>query len=253
VAVAHVQVPLLLAAESTRFDASLLALGLLLVMGALVSGLAGRSFLSLTALFVLIGFGLGPGGTDVIHLDAQSSFVGGLATVALIVILFRDGLEVDGEMLQKHWRLPLRKLVLAMPLTAIIVAIAAHVMTDLNWTESFLLGALLSPTDPVLSSSVVTNPRVPAVIRHSLNLESGLNDGLALPAVLAFAAALSTSSRIIESSSSSSPVRNRCWRESPDRRRNPSRSVSASVGNMGQIIAGVPSRSRNSPGSGSCG
>ena len=50
-------------------------------------------------------------------------------------------------------------------------------------------GALLSPTDPVLSSTVVTNPRVPRLIRHSLNLESGLNDGLALPAVLAFTAA----------------------------------------------------------------
>ena len=97
--------PVLFAAESTRFDASLLALGLLLVIGALVSGVARRSFLSLTALFVLIGFGLGPGVTDVIHLDARSSFVGGLATVALIVILFRDGLEVDGEMLQQHWRL----------------------------------------------------------------------------------------------------------------------------------------------------
>ncbi len=53
-----------------------------------------------------------------------------------------------------------------------------------------MLGALLSPTDPVLSSSVVTNPRVPRLVRHSLNLESGLNDGLALPAVLAFTAAL---------------------------------------------------------------
>jgi NhaP-type Na+/H+ or K+/H+ antiporter len=42
----------------------------------------------------------------------------------------------------------------------------------------------------VLSSGVVTDSRVPPVIRHSLNLESGLNDGLALPAVLAFAAAL---------------------------------------------------------------
>ena len=41
----------------------------------------------------------------------------------------------------------------------------------------------------MLSSSVVTNPRVPRMIRHSLNLESGLNDGLALPAVLAFTAA----------------------------------------------------------------
>ena len=67
---------------------------------------------------------------------------------------------------------------------------AAHALVGLDWTESLLLGALLAPTDPVLSSSVVTNPRVPRVIRHSLNLESGLNDGLALPAVLAFAALL---------------------------------------------------------------
>ena len=44
----------------------------------------------------------------------------------------------------------------------------------------------------MLSSSVVTNPRVPRLVRHSLNLESGLNDGLALPAVLAFSAALAT-------------------------------------------------------------
>jgi sodium/hydrogen antiporter len=110
--------------------------------------------------------------------------------VALVVILFRDGLEVEAEMLQTAWRLPLRKLVLAMPVTAAIVALAAHVFTDLDWSECFLLGALLSPTDPVLSSSVVTNPRVPRLVRHSLNLESGLNDGLALPAVLAFSAAL---------------------------------------------------------------
>src|SRR3954462_10135779 len=93
-------------------------------------------------------------------------------------------------MLQRAWRLPLRKLALAMPLTALIVAAATHLVTDLGWTECLLLGSLLSPTDPVLSSSVVTNPRVPRVVRHSLNLESGLNDGLALPAVLAFTAAL---------------------------------------------------------------
>jgi NhaP-type Na+/H+ or K+/H+ antiporter len=69
------------------------------------------------------------------------------------------------------------------------VAVATHTLTDLDWIESFLVGALLSPTDPVLSSAIVTNPRVPRLIRHSLNLESGLNDGLALPAVLAFTAA----------------------------------------------------------------
>jgi NhaP-type Na+/H+ or K+/H+ antiporter len=80
--------------------------------------------------------------------------------------------------------------VLAMPITAAIVAVAVAALTDLSWTQAFLLGALLSPTDPVLSSSVVTNPRVPRLIRHSLNLESGLNDGLALPPVLALVAAL---------------------------------------------------------------
>jgi sodium/hydrogen antiporter len=170
-------------------DAPLAVFGVLLVAGALISGLARRSFLSLTAAFVVTGFLLGEGGLEVLELDPTSQFVQGLAVVALIVILFRDGLAVEEEMLQEAWHLPLRKLVLAMPLTCVLVALATHALTDLGWTESFLVGALLSPTDPVLSSAVVTNPRVPRLIRHSLNLESGLNDGLALPAILAFTAA----------------------------------------------------------------
>jgi NhaP-type Na+/H+ or K+/H+ antiporter len=175
----------------TSFETAAIVLGALLMGGALVSGLARRSFLSLTAAFVLAGFALGEGGLEVLRFDPRSGFVESLALCALILILFRDGLEVETEMLQRAWRLPLRKLVLAMPITAGVVALAAHALTDLSWTESFLLGALLSPTDPVLSSSVVTNPRVPRVVRHSLNLESGLNDGLALPPVLALTAALS--------------------------------------------------------------
>jgi NhaP-type Na+/H+ or K+/H+ antiporter len=178
-----------LAAGVEFLDAPLAVFGGLLVAGALISGLARRSFLSLTAAFVGVGFLLGEGGLEVLDLDPTSQFVQGLAVVALIVILFRDGLEVEEEMLQEAWHLPLRKLVLAMPLTCVLVALATHALTDLGWTESFLVGALLSPTDPVLSSAVITNPRVPRMIRHSLNLESGLNDGLALPAVLAFTAA----------------------------------------------------------------
>ena len=176
------------------FQATATALGLLLILGALLSGLAQRSFLSLTALFVLAGFAVGPGGFGWIDFRARSGFVEDLAFVALIVILFRDGLEVEGEMLQREWRLPARKLVLAMPITAGIVALAAHALIGFSWTESFLIGALLSPTDPVLTSGIVTNPRVPRIVRHSLNLESGLNDGLALPAVLALLAALSVTS-----------------------------------------------------------
>ncbi|MBV9213221.1 MAG: cation:proton antiporter [Actinobacteria bacterium] len=172
------------------FDRVTAVLGVLLVLGALVAGLARRSFLSLAALFVLGGFALGEGGAKVLSFNARSGFVGALALTALIVILFRDGLSVEAEMLQRAWHLPFRKLVLAMPVTGALVACVTKLVTDLTWTESFLVGALLSPTDPVLSASVVTNPRVPRIIRHSLNLESGLNDGLALPAVLAFVAAL---------------------------------------------------------------
>src|SRR3954463_7142778 len=177
----------------TSTETVLTVLGALLVFGALVSGIARRSLLSLTAVFVLAGVVLGQGGLDVLRFEATGGFVSVLAIVALVVILFRAGLEVGGEMLRREWHLPLRKLVLAMPITAAIVAVAAAALTDLSWTEAFLLGALLSPTDPVLSSSVVTNPRVPRIIRHSLNLESGLNDGLALPPVLALVAALEVS------------------------------------------------------------
>lgn len=176
----------------TSFETGAAVLGGLLVAGSLLSGLARRSMLSLAVLFVMAGFLLGPGAIGVLHFRPSSGWVTDLATVALIVILFRDGLEVDAEMLQAHWHLPLRKLVVAMPITAALVALLAHWLVGLTWTESLLLGALLSPTDPVLSSGVVTDPRVPRVIRHSLNIESGLNDGLALPAVLAFAAALDT-------------------------------------------------------------
>jgi sodium/hydrogen antiporter len=181
----------------TSFETAVTVLGALLVGGALLSGIARRSFLSLTAVFVVVGLLLGDDGLGVLDFDPRSSFVRDLALTALVLILFRDGLEVEAEMLQKAWHLPLRKLVLAMPITAGIIALATKALTDLTWTESFLLGALLSPTDPVLSSSVVTNPRVPRIIRHSLNLESGLNDGLALPPVLALTAALAADSHFV--------------------------------------------------------
>jgi NhaP-type Na+/H+ or K+/H+ antiporter len=132
-----------LAAGIDFLEEPLAVFGLLLVGGALVSGLAHRSFLSLTAAFVVAGFLLGDGGLEIIDLDPRSEFVQGLAVIALILILFRDGLEVEEEMLQQAWHLPLRNLVLAMPLTAALVALLTHTVTDLGWTESFLVGALL--------------------------------------------------------------------------------------------------------------
>src|SRR3954462_7825217 len=82
------------------FDVATLILGGLLMIGALASGLAHRSFLSLTAGFVIAGVLLGEGGSGVLDIDPRGDFVHDLAIVALIVILFRDGLEVEAEMLQ---------------------------------------------------------------------------------------------------------------------------------------------------------
>jgi NhaP-type Na+/H+ and K+/H+ antiporter len=128
---------------TTSFDTTVLVLAGMLIVGALLAGLAHRSFLSLTAVFVVAGFVLGPAGFGVLQFDPGSGFVTGLAAVALIVILFRDGLEVEAEMLQRAWRPPLGALVVAMPLTMALVAITTKAVTNLSWTESCLLGAVV--------------------------------------------------------------------------------------------------------------
>ena len=86
-----------------------------------------------------------------------------------------------------HWGPAARAIVFAMPLTLVMLAVvAAGLFSELSWAEAFLLAAVLTPTDPVVTSAVVTSQRVPERVRHTLNLESGLNDGLALPFVLFF-------------------------------------------------------------------
>jgi len=121
----------------SSFQTAVGVFGVLLLAGALLSGLVRRSVLSLAALFVLAGFILGDGATGVLHFTAGSGFVSDLTTVALVVILFRDGLEVEGELLQAHWHLPVRKLVIGMPITAAIVALVAHFAVGLSWVKRF--------------------------------------------------------------------------------------------------------------------
>src|SRR3954454_25269233 len=101
----------------TSTETALTVLGALLVFGALVSGIARRSILALTAIFVLVGGVLAEGGLEVLRFDPTSGFLSALAPVALVVILFRDGLEVEGEMLGHAGHVPLHALVLAMPIT----------------------------------------------------------------------------------------------------------------------------------------
>ncbi|HEX5956509.1 MAG TPA: sodium:proton antiporter [Solirubrobacterales bacterium] len=167
------------------FGAALLIIGSLLAVAAALSGVMRGTILSISVLSVTAGIVLAA--TDVIAIDFDDAGVVELIELALVLTLIADGLVVDRELLARHWGPPARALVIAMPITLVLLALGAKLLFgDLSWAEAFLLGAVLSPTDPVVTSMVVTARRVPAQIRHTLNLESGLNDGLALPFVLFF-------------------------------------------------------------------
>ena len=71
-----------------------------------------------------------------------------------------------------------------MPLTLLATALLAYFFADVSWIEALLLGAILSPTDPVLAAAIVGKKEIPARLKSLLNIESGVNDGLALPLVL---------------------------------------------------------------------
>src|SRR4051794_3019226 len=167
------------------FGTALLIAGGLLAVAAALSGLMRGTVLSISILSVTAGLILAEAGA--IHVDGSDTAVVPLFLLALIVTLFSDGLFVERELLVLHWGRVARALVFAMPITLALLALAAKLLfSELSWAEAFLLGSVLSATDPVVTSAVVTSQRVPASVRHALNLESGLNDGLALPFVLFF-------------------------------------------------------------------
>jgi NhaP-type Na+/H+ or K+/H+ antiporter len=167
------------------FAGGLLLFGGLLAVVAALSGVMKGTVLSASVLSVALGFGLAVAG--VIHVDAGDKAIVELVELALILTLFSDGMFVERELLRSHWGPTARALVIAMPITMGLLALAAKALfPDLTWAEAFLLAAVLSPTDPVVTSAVVTSRLVPSKVRHTLNLESGLNDGLALPFVLFF-------------------------------------------------------------------
>ncbi|MEU3648803.1 cation:proton antiporter [Lentzea sp. NPDC034063] len=168
--------------------ALVLAFGLVLLISVSLSGLAARTILSTALMFLVAGALIGQGGFGLVAIPSNSTFVTVLADLALFTVLFTDGQRAGLPDLKQGWRLSGRALGLAMPLTMIGIAVPTHFLTGLDWTTSFLIGAILSPTDPVFASAIVGRTDVPMRLRRLLNIESGLNDGLALPFVLIFLA-----------------------------------------------------------------
>lgn len=166
----------------------LTAFAAVLLLAVLVSGLAHRSILSTAALFLVAGFVLGDGGLGVLSLAPDDGIVAALAELALFAVLFTDGMRVGWKDLRHAWQLPGRALGWGLPLTLIVTALGAHYLVGLGWIESLLIGAILAPTDPVFAAALVGNEKVPPRLRQLLNVESGVNDGLALPFVMLFLA-----------------------------------------------------------------
>ena len=107
--------------------------------------------------------------------------VHGLAELTLVLVLFTDAARIHLDCLRREGSLPARLLGIGMPLTVATGAFAAWALfPGFGLFGALLLAAILAPTDAALGQAVVSNPRVPVRIRQSLNVESGLNDGIAL-------------------------------------------------------------------------
>lgn len=138
--------------------------------------------------FVGLGIVFGPWGLGWLQFNVEQGAMHILAELTLILVLFGDAARIDWLALRKELGLPMRLLVFGMPLTVGLGMLCAKwLFPELSWLEAAVLGAVLAPTDAALGQAVVSNPGVPLRVRQALNVESGLNDGIVLPAVLVLA------------------------------------------------------------------
>ncbi|MFN8156765.1 MAG: cation:proton antiporter [Candidatus Nanopelagicales bacterium] len=122
----------------------------------------------------------------------HSEWVRVLIEATLAVVLFVDASSIAVRWFRREWRYPLRLLGIGFPLTFVLGALVALVLfAGLNPWVAAVIGAALAPTDAALGLAILENERIPLRFRQVINVESGLNDGLATP-VVAFCIALAT-------------------------------------------------------------
>jgi NhaP-type Na+/H+ or K+/H+ antiporter len=137
--------------------------------------------------FVLAGLVLGSSGVGILPsgLDGETTLV--ITELTLGVLLFADAATVRLREVQGDAHLPVRLLLVGLPLTIALGTVAARLLfPEAGWAAAALIASILAPTDAALGLAVVTNPAVPVRIRRALNVESGLNDGIATPFVTLF-------------------------------------------------------------------
>ena len=148
-------------------------------------------------LFLVVGLLLSKYGLNLIPIHTHVDVIHTIAEITLILVLFIDASHIRLDALLKNKSLPVRMLLIGLMLTvALGTLIAYYLFPSIGIWQALLLAAILAPTDAALGQSVVSNLKVPLRIRQTLNVESGLNDGMALPLVLiaAFLASMAASS-----------------------------------------------------------
>jgi NhaP-type Na+/H+ or K+/H+ antiporter len=137
--------------------------------------------------FVAIGLLVANGRWAPVHISIGSEGVKEIAELALAVVLFGDAAKVRLRDLRADAMFPTRLLGIGLPLTIALGTLAAHlVLPSLSWWVCAVIGASVAPTDAALGAAIIENERVPERIRRVLNVESGLNDGIATPFVKFF-------------------------------------------------------------------
>ena len=142
-----------------------------------------RAGLTAPIMFVAAGFVLAEG-LGILDLALEPHLVKVIAEVTLVWVLFADASLVRPSQFRRDLGMYGRLLGIGLPLTVALGTAAALVLLNVDLWAALLIGAALAPTDAALGASVMSNPAVPDKVRRALNVESGLNDGIATPIVL---------------------------------------------------------------------
>ena len=154
-----------------------------------VAGRIERSWISGPIVFTIFGLLIGPVGLDLLSFKTDRETIKALAELTLALVLFTDAAGADIDVLRKAKALPIRLLLIGLPLTILLgFGVGMLLVEKLTLLGVALVATLLAPTDAALGKAVVTNEAVPDAVRQGLNVESGLNDGICVPILFVFLA-----------------------------------------------------------------
>ena len=139
--------------------------------------------------FMAFGLAIGPFGLGFMDMVVDTELLRSLTELTLGLVLFTDAANANLTVLKDSVRIPGRLLLIGLPLTILLgFGVGMLVFDELGLIEIAILATMLAPTDAALGKAVVTNESVPSRVRESLNVESGLNDGICVPILLVFLA-----------------------------------------------------------------